>query len=288
MKTLFLAWQAAQHGTGGAQPSRAWYPIGRLEAIAEKSIYRFAYTRGAERARSEAGFDYLDAFPEPDRVYEANALFPLFQNRVLSPRRSDYSEYVQRLALDPRNADPLEFLAVSGGERQTDHLEVFPKIQPRRDGSFVCRFFLHGWRHVNAEAQARLLRLKAGEALRVAIELTQKSVTCATHCRLHHRAPKLEMCRLNWRLLSNNPATGAAVQLQTGDDYFMIGWTPRYLIGDFLNAMAESPQQVSARLVQVNPEPAPTNQRALIELKGIMPSGIEPMSSENYQPIVSH
>ena len=32
---------------------------------------------------------------------------------------------------------------------------------------------------------------------------TQKSVTCATHCRLHHRAPKLGMCRLNWRLLSN-------------------------------------------------------------------------------------
>ncbi len=32
--------------------------------------------------------------------------------------------------------------------------------------------------------------------------LTQKSVTCAEHCRLHHRAPKLGMCRLNWRLLS--------------------------------------------------------------------------------------
>ena len=32
---------------------------------------------------------------------------------------------------------------------------------------------------------------------------TQKSVTCATQRHLHHRAPKLETCRLSWRLLSN-------------------------------------------------------------------------------------
>ena len=38
--------------------------------------------------------------------------------------------------------------------------------------------------------------------IEVASYVTQKSVTCATHCRLHHRAPKLGMCRLNWRLLS--------------------------------------------------------------------------------------
>ena len=257
MKTLFLAWQATQSGTDGATASRAWYPIGRLDAIPEGTIYRFAYTHGAERARSEAGFDYLEAFPKPDRVYEASELFPLFQNRVLSPRRSDYSEYVRRLALDPLNTTPLEILSVSGGERQTDHLEVFPKIQPRRDGSFVCRFFLHGWRHVNAQAQARLIRLTPGETLRVALEL-------------------------------NNPATEAAVQLETADDYFMIGWTPRYLVTDFLHAMAKAPRHVSARVVRINPEPAPTNQRALIELEGTLPPGIEPMSSKDYQPLVHH
>jgi hypothetical protein len=257
MKTLFLAWQATQAGADGAMPSRAWYPIGRLEAIPGEAKYRFAYTHGAERARTEAGFGYLEAFPKTDRVYEASELFPLFQNRVLNPRRSDYAEYVQRLALDPRNADPLEILAVSGGERQTDHLEVFPKIRARRDGRFVCRFFLHGWRHVNAEAQTRLLRLEPGEELRVALEM-------------------------------NNPATGAAVQLQTADDYFVIGWTPRYLVTDFLHALAEAPRHVSARVVQINREPAPTNQRALIELQGVLPAGIEPMSSRDYQPLAHH
>jgi hypothetical protein len=253
MKTLFLAWQASRTVTDGASASRAWYPIGRLDAIPEVKIYRFAYTHGAERARAEAGFDYLEAFPKSDRVYEAGELF---QNRVLNPRRSDYKEYVQRLALDPL-ADPMEILSVSGGERQTDHFEVFPKIQPRPDGSFVCRFFLQGWRHVNEQAQARLLQLSQGEELRVALEL-------------------------------NNPATGAAVQIETADDYFMIGLTPRYLVTDFLHAMAMSPRNVSARVVRINPEPAPANQRALIVLEGTLPDDIEPMSSSDYQPIVCH
>ncbi len=257
MKTLFLAWQASRPAVAGMPASRAWYPIGRLDVVPEEPSYRFTYTRGAERAMSEAGFGYLEAFPKPDRVYEASELFPLFQNRVISPRRSDYAEYVKRLALDPRHTDPIDILSVSGGERQTDHLEVFPKIQPRRDGSFVCRFFLHGWRHVNAASQARLARLNPGEALRVAIEL-------------------------------NNPATGAAVQLETTDDYFMIGWTPRYLVMDFLHAMSEASRQVSARVVRINPEPAPTNQRALIELEGTLPVGVEPMSSNDYQPLVHH
>ena len=163
---------------------------------------------------------------------------------------------MKRLALDPRHTDPIDILSVSGGERQTDHLEVFPKIQPRADGRFVCRFFLHGWRHVNAESQARLARLSAGETLRVALEL-------------------------------NNPATGAAVQLETAD-YFMIGWTPRYLVTDFLHAMSEAHRQVNAQVVRINREPAPANQRALIELEGILPAGVEPMSADDYQPLVHH
>ena len=48
MNTLFLAWQ----DTGS---SRAWFPIGRLDADLPHSRYTFGYTRGAERAAAEAG-----------------------------------------------------------------------------------------------------------------------------------------------------------------------------------------------------------------------------------------
>ena len=66
---------------------------------------------------------------------------------------------MERLGFDVIPDDPVEILAVSGGERQTDTLEVFPKITKAADGSFSCRFFLHGWRHVNQGARERILQL---------------------------------------------------------------------------------------------------------------------------------
>jgi len=143
---------------------------------------------------------------------------------------------------------------VTGGARQTDNLEVFPRIQKRRDGSFDCRFFLHGWRHVNLPAQERVARLQPGERLQVALEL-------------------------------NNPATTSAVQIQTSEDYHMIGWAPRYLVLDVLKAMTECPSELEACVLRLNPSPAPYNQRVLVQLEGRFPGTFEPMSSPQFQPV---
>jgi hypothetical protein len=255
MKTLFLAWQAARPVHKGGLTSRAWYPIGRLDASADQPYYRFSYTRGADKARDEAGFVPLNAFPDFSRVYEDDELFPLFQNRLPSEKRGDYRQFVESLALDPKHADPMEVLALSEGRRETDHLEVFPLLAVGQDGRFVCRFFLHGWRHVNESSQARLVSLKADDVLQVALEL-------------------------------NNPATGVAVQIQTADDYHMLGWAPRYLVADLLQAMAISPSSVSCRVVRLNPEPAPPKQRVLVELLGRFGDDHKPMSSQDFQPRV--
>ena len=255
IKTLFLAWQAAQPGPQGGPASRAWYPIGRLDSLPEERLFRFAYTGGAQRAQREAGFAALEAFPEFERVYEDDELFTLFQNRLISPRRGDYPAFLERLAMDAEHADPMDVLAISEGRRETDHLEVFPQLKARRDGSFAVRFFLHGWRHVNASAQERLLRLTESEALRVAVEL-------------------------------NNPATVGAVQLQTANDYFMLGWAPRYLVTDLLKAMATAPAVIEARVLKMNLEPAPYNQRLLVELTGRFADGFQPMSGPDFQLLV--
>lgn len=247
MKTLFVAWQDAGH-------SRAWYPIGRLDADVTKSHFEFSYTQGAEIARQRAGLEPLDAFPNFHKTYQSSELFPLFRNRILGAGREDFSEYIQQLGLDPKHASPLDILALTGGERQTDNLEVFPKIARHKNGEFSCRFFLHGWRHVNDPAQQRLLSLSSGEHLRVAIEL-------------------------------NNPATVLAVQLQTPDDYHMIGWTPRYLVKDLFQAICESPNDILATVVKVNLAPAPTKQRVLIEIKGRWSVDYEPMSTQEFQPL---
>ena len=243
MKSLFLAWQDT--GT-----TRAWFPIGRLDADVQRSSYHFGYTHGAERAAQEAGFTPLLSFPNFNNSYESSELFPLFRNRVVGSDREDFRDYLQQLDL-PEGADPITILGVSGGTRQTDNLEVFPKLERRRDGSFVCRFFLHGSRHVHAIAHSRMDTLKNGELLQVSLEL-------------------------------NNPATGTALQLESVD-YVMLGWTPRYLVFDLIKAIVESPTQVAAHVVRVNPAPAPSNQRVLVELEGSLPADYEPMSGSDFQ-----
>ena len=250
MTTLFLAWQNDPLAAHTRQ--RAWYPIGRLDQ--QGPGYRFAYTKGVQRATKDGDFRPLLAFPEIGREYVSDRLFPLFQNRVINENRDDLADHLTRLGLDATDRDPMKILAISGGERQTDHLEVFPKIEVGSDGAFTCRFFSHGVRHLRPVIHERISKLQADEALRVTVEL-------------------------------DNPVTKAAIQLQT-EDYDLVGWAPRYLINDLLNAMAKH-SQLKARVVRNNPVPVPPNQRLLIELSGHFPKGSEPMSGEDFQPLNS-
>lgn len=243
-KTVFLAWQDTR--------SRRWFPVGRLDAIPE-GRYAFAYTGGAREAKEESGFAPLYDFPDLDRRYTADSLFPLFKNRVMTSQRRDFQDYLKLLAIEDTNPDPLDILSVDGGYRVTDSFQVFPKIEKKENGAFRCRFFLHGWRHTNEASQKRLDTLNAGDALFVTIELT-------------------------------NPETGFAVQIQS-EDYYMIGWAPRYLVKDLVHAMAHAPGDYAAQVVQINPIPAPSKQRVLIELSGHWPKEHEPMSTEEFQPL---
>lgn len=244
-KTLFLAWQ-------DKRLTRGWFPVGRLDVLADRHAYRFRYTKGAERAHESAGFDALLDFPKLHRAYESYDLFPLFKNRIISAGRRDFADYLRMLDL-PENAEPVEILEVGGGYRATDSFEVFPKIERRADGFFSCRFFLHGWRHVNPAALKRIEALEPGQNLYVTIELT-------------------------------NPATQLAIQIQS-EDYHMIGWAPRYLVDDLVRAIALSPGDYGAKVVRINPAPAPSKQRLLVELEGRWPD-YEPMHKGDFEPLV--
>lgn len=244
-KTLFLAWQ-------DKRVTRGWFPVGRLDVKGDKRAYRFRYTAGARRAHQIAGFDPLLDFPSLTQGYESAELFPLFKNRIISTKRRDFADYLRMLDL-PESAEPAEILGVDGGYRATDSFEVFPKIEQRADGSFRCRFFLHGWRYVNAAAISRIETLEPRENLYITIELT-------------------------------NLATQLAVQIQT-QDYHMIGWAPRYLVDDLVHAMALSPGHYRAQVVRLNPAPAPSKQRLLIELEGRWPGDYEPMSGNDFEPL---
>ena len=245
-KTLFLAWQ-------DKKPSKAWFPVGRLDADVEGSSYRFRYIDGAKRAREEVGFPLLIEFPDLNQDYQSSELFPLFQNRVMNRARPDFANYLRSLDLT-EEADPIEILSTNGGHRVTDTYEVFPKIEKDDTGSFSCRFFLHGWRHINEAAIDRIDRLEQGEELYVTLEL-------------------------------RNPATGLALQIQT-KDYYMIGWAPRYLVKDLFAAIAEGPGKFGAKVVRINPQAILLRQRALIEMYGCW-NEHEPMSGKDFTPLVT-
>jgi len=87
VKTL-VAWQDKAN-------TRAWYPIGRLDANISKSSYEFKYTQGAKMAQQRAGLEPLDAFPDFHKIYKSSESFPLFRNRILGEGREDFKEYIQ-------------------------------------------------------------------------------------------------------------------------------------------------------------------------------------------------
>lgn len=191
-------------------------------------------------------------FPELDGDYWAPELFPLFKNRIMSPSRPDFQEYLQVLGLEA-NAEPIEILAANGGRRLTDAYEVFPKLVKQEDGSFVSRFFLHGNKYVSDAGRQRLNSLRVDEELYVAVELT-------------------------------NPSTELAVLVLT-TDYQVLGWAPHYLVDDLTMAMAETGGKCSAKVVRVNPQPLPSRQRLLVELRCHW-TDHEPRSGPDYQPLV--
>lgn len=244
-RTLYLGWQ-------DRGKTRAWFPVGRLDVDPAVPHYRFRHVKGAESAKATGGFGVVAGFSDLHGDYESSQLFPVFQNRLMSPKRPDFKEYVSRLDLDS-SAHFTDILAVDGGRRVTDYYEVFPRLFKNDDGSFICRFFLQGFRYTNTGAQEKIEALQPGDRLHVAVELT-------------------------------SPTKHAAVQIQTLD-YNLIGWAPRYFVHDLTMALSESLGNYDTRVVRVNPPPYPSEHRVLVEMRSRWERH-EPMSGPEFEPLV--
>lgn len=250
MKTMFLAWQDAQ--------TRQWFPVGRLETSTKG--YRFGYIEKAKDAKKKAGFEPFEAFPDWGRLYESTEIFPLFYNRLPNKFRSSYPETLRRMGLDKNTDDPFSILSITGGRRNTDNLEVFPKIEVAEDGSFATKFLLHGWSHIGPEAHKRIDALHENEQLRLSIEILDPPIGTQV----------------------------VAMQLLT-QDYVMIGWTPRYLVEEIITAIGKGfdpenrPQPPQVTVYRVNPISTPAKERVILQIQGKFPSGYVPMESPPYR-----
>jgi hypothetical protein len=218
---LFVAWREPE--------SHRIFPVGRLLHLQTPfQGYEFCYIQGARLP--QVGFEPFLAFPKLDEVYRSRQLLPFFQNRVLSPSRPDYLEYVESLALDAREAEPMTLLAVSGGRRTTDLVEIFPDWTRAANGTRQeTRFLVRGVQHV-PEAEQWIEGLRRGEHLQC-VRDTQNAF---------------------------NPQ---AIKLRT-ESGGEIGYVPDYLAAD-LSHLLERHSEVDVQVQRVNLPPLPHHHRVL-------------------------
>lgn len=237
--------------------SRGWYPIGRLEGL--NGLYTFTYTKGAEQAHLEVGFEPLTSFPELHTIYQSERLFPMFSNRLLPHSRPEYSDYLQWLSISKDDGEPFAILSRSGGRRVTDTLEVFPGPERNEGGEYEIHFLAHGLSHLPEESVRRANQLQPGELLLAMHDM-------------------------------QNPKDPDAVALRTAEavdrDMYLIGYCPRYLRQDILWLLHEK-RSLRITVKRVNFPPAPVQFRVMCSAIMDWPEGRSPFSSSAYDPLVS-
>jgi len=245
VRAIFIAWQHPL--------TRAYYPVARLVSGVgtRQDLFEFAYIHGAQQAALN-GFQPFLAFPDVNTAYRSLELFPFFTNRLMSRNRPDFGAHIQRLGLDA-DADPMLILARSGGTRATDSIEMFPlPIFDEVIGCYQTYFWMHGFRHLSLQQQARVLALAFNE------ELTAKPEP-------------------------SNPKDSNAVQLFSGDNV-MVGYIPRYLASDAVHLLKNC-SFFKVFVERVNQDPAPFQQRLLCRLESCWPKEFVPCNHDVYKPI---
>lgn len=240
MTTLYLAWQDPK--------DRRWYPVGRLDFNGE--IYRFVYTQGAKKSPHFLPFGRMLDLDSP---YESKELFPLFANRLLAKTRPEYKTFLHWLNLSHNEVSPLALLALTGGERETDSLEVFPCPEKTSDSTYSLHFFSHGIRYLPEETVQRIDRLSPGERLLLMHDL-------------------------------QNPYDADAIALRHASLALIVGYCPRYLSRDFLRLLNTERETTKITVVKVNRD-APLQLRLLCNITANWPEGFQSCSDGDYEAL---
>lgn len=217
-RSLLLVWQNPE--------SRLFTKVGRLDVLADS---RFAFRYLPDAAATNFT---LDDYPNRDAMYVSESLPAFFANRVMSSRRPGYVDYLEWLGVDDLDDAevPVELLARTGGERQTDtfHVVDVPEVLGHR---FSSRFFVSGVRHLD-NADEVLASIDAGTQLALELE-------------------------------ADNPVNGSAVLINTLDGS-KVGYVPDWLCVD-VGALVASGWRFRATAERVNRD-APAHVKVLCRI----------------------
>jgi len=218
-------------------------PVAVLDYDGER--YRFIYLSAVSDVPD---FRPFIGFPEFDRIYEAERLWPFFALRVMDRRRPDFPRYVTWLGL-PLDAMPLDILSRSGGERKGDAVQVIEEPSVDSVGVTESTFLVRGARHATGQYSSA----SAAEALTPADQLS--IVPDPT-----------------------NPVNPSALLIATPGG-LPIGWVP-----DLLIAYARTVENTNSQLVVLrnNGPGAPWHLRLLVRLTGHTDPAYRAFSGSNW------
>jgi hypothetical protein len=141
--------------------TREYAVVGRL--YREDDQYAFRY---APRVSADPTAAPLPGFPDLRQTYRSPALFATFSNRVMTPRRDSYQDYLGLLGLQGGEHEPFEVLARTWGTRTTDRIQVLPIPHVGPGGHLQTRFLVHGGGHVDPDGRV-LSRVLVGDQLQL-------------------------------------------------------------------------------------------------------------------------
>ncbi len=240
-KGVYLAWQDPD--------TRDWHVVGLLTELSGE--YIFEYTQGAKKSNSFIPFSGMGNL---SNKYISTELFPLFYNRLLSPNRPEYPNFINWLGL-PADANNIEVLGRSGGLRSTDNLEIFSRIEVEEDNSFEHIFFAHGLGYLTSSAAERVSSLQPGNELRLCLD-----------------------CQ--------NVYDEHAIIIRTTEPAEIIGYAPRYLAQSISKLLAEDKQCLHVSVEALSNE-APANYKLTCKLSAKLSktSAAQFMDNDEFQLI---
>mgnify|MGYP001138129193 CR=1 FL=1 len=129
---LYLIWKSEQ--------SRKQYIVGQL---VKNGQYEFRYAEDIQAAKND-GFTPLICFPDDNKVYTDDKLFPVFASRLPDRKRKDMQNILKKYDLE--RYDEYLLLKRSGARLPIDNFEFIDPIV-NLDENIERTFFIAGVRH---------------------------------------------------------------------------------------------------------------------------------------------
>lgn len=247
MKKIYLALQDSD--------TRSWFPVACVDHIRppelEDDLYLLRYTKGVRRFKDFPGFGRMGDFKA---AYFSVGLFPLLKNRVISRNRADFSSFARWLGRKESELTFFDELAVTGGQRGTDSIELIPVPERSADGMYRVLFFIHGVRYLPPREQLEFSHLREGDDLVLVPEY-------------------------------NNEADRHALLLKRHGAVHHVGYVPRYFSKDFSGLLKDSKQEVKVTVQRVNPD-APLAFRVLCSFETIWPKNFDACRGGDFELFV--